>query len=79
MAIFEPFDQLLKEKVEELNDYEAREEQLQSDPVELLKVAALRSLLNGNVRAVPWRGAGSYNAGDSDKMTDSSHKLDVLF
>lgn len=77
--IFEPFDQLLREKIAELEQHEVEQEELRNDPVELLRLAALRSLANGGGRAVPWHGAGGYTAVESDRMTEEPHKLDVLF
>lgn len=75
----EPFDQLLREKIAELEQHDTEQEALQNDPVERLRLAALRALVRGDGRALPWHGAGGYTAVESDRMTDAPHKLDVLF
>ena len=74
----EPFDQLLKEKMLELEQHEAEQEGLRNDAVEHLRLAALRSLA-ANGRTLPWHGAGGYLADESGRMTEGPHKLDVLF
>jgi hypothetical protein len=79
MSIAEPFDQLLREKILELEEHDAEQEALRNDPVERLRLAALRALATGNGRSLPWHGAGGYTEIQSDTMTDKAHKLDLLF
>ena len=79
MPLAEPFDQLLREKIGELEAHDAEQEALLNDPVEKLRLAALRALASGNGSTLPWHGAGGYVEIQSDMMTARSSKLDLLF
>jgi hypothetical protein len=75
----ESFDHLLSEKLLQLELHDVEQERLRTDPVELLRLAALRALANGTGRGLPWHGAGGYTEIRSDRMTAEDHKLDVIF
>ena len=75
----EPFDQLLRDKIMELEQHEAEQEALANDPVELLRLAALRSLARQTARTLPFHSPGSYEPAKTDKLTAEPHKLDLVF
>jgi hypothetical protein len=79
VAGLEPFDQLLREKLHELEQDDAAREALLSDPVELLRLAALRALAGGNGHPLPRHGAGGYLTVETDRQPAPPPKLDVKF
>ena len=77
-AAVEPFGQLLREKMSELEVDEAAQEAMLTDPVELLRMAVSRELLTSHNAPFPRQGAQAYSE-SPDSLTEEKHKLDVIF